>query len=159
MEKNRIGEEYPRILSAPLQVFVASVFEGLGIPEANAAMEAEGLVWANLRGIDSHGVQRVGEYAACVDQEVMNPRPDIRIEKETAAILRVEADFAFGPVVTIPTMEQAIAKAREVGIGWALIRITTHQGVLGYYAQMAACSGDGRDCLGVQSTEYGPARG
>ena len=52
-------------------------------------------------------------------------------------ILRIEADFAFGPVVTIPTMEQAIAKAREVGIGWALIRNTTHQGALGYYAQMA----------------------
>ena len=141
MEKNRIGEEYPRILSAPLQIFVARVFEGLGMPEADAAMEAEVLVWANLRGIDSHGVQRVGEYAARVDQGVMNPRPDIRIEKETAAILRVEADFAFGPVVTIPTMEQAIAKAREVGIGWALIRNTTHQGALGYYAQMAARAG------------------
>ncbi len=44
-------------------------------------MEAEVLVWANLRGIDSHGVQRVGEYAARVDQGVMNPRPDIRAER------------------------------------------------------------------------------
>ena len=45
------------------------------------------------------------EFAVRVDQGVMNPQFDIRIEKKTAAILRVEADFAFEPVVTIPTME------------------------------------------------------
>ena len=32
-------------------------------PQRIAAMEAEGLVWANVRGIDSHGVPRKGEYA------------------------------------------------------------------------------------------------
>lgn len=141
MDTDIFAADYPRVQWEPLQAFTAQVFAGLGMPERDAAMEAEVLVWANLRGVDSHGVQRVGEYSRRVDAGGMNPRPNIRIEKETPAILRVEADFALGPVVTIPAMEKAIAKAREVGIGWALIRNTTHQGAMAYYAQMAAREG------------------
>ena len=141
MDTDIFKEEYPRVQWEPLQAFTARVFAGLGMPERDAAMEAEVLVWANLRGIDSHGVQRVGEYARRVDAGGVNLQPNIQIEKETPAILRIEADFAFGPVVTIPAMEKAMAKAREVGIGWALIRNTTHQGAMAYYAEMAARAG------------------
>ena len=41
-----------------------------------------------------------------------NPRPDIRIERETPATMLIEADRAFGPVVTTYAMKQAIANAR-----------------------------------------------
>ena len=124
-----------------LQDFTAKVFEGLGMPAEDAAREAEVLVWANLRGVDSHGVQRVEEYSKRVDDGIMNPRPEIRVEKETPATLLIEADFAFGPVVTVFAMEKVMAKARQVGIGWGLIRNTTHQGAMAYYAEMAAAEG------------------
>ena len=39
-------------------------------------------------------------------------RPDIRIERETPATMLIEADRAFGPVVTTYAMKQAIANAR-----------------------------------------------
>ncbi len=68
----------------------------------------------------------------------MNPRANIRIEKETPAIVLIEADYAPGPIVTIFAMQNVIAKARENGIGWAVIRNTTHQGAMAYYALMAA---------------------
>ena len=121
-----------------LQNFTAEVFKGLGMPEKDAALEAEVLVWANLRGVDSHGVQRIAEYSKAVDEGRMNPRPDIRVLKETPAAVSIEADHAFGPVVTIFALEKVIEKARGMGIGWGLIRNTTHQGAMGYYTQMAA---------------------
>ena len=121
-----------------LQSFTASVFKRAGLPAEDAAIEAEVLVWANLRGVDSHGVQRVAGYVHSVEAGHYNPRPDIRIERETPATLLVEADRAFGPVVTSYAMKQAIEKARGAGIGWVLIRNTTHQGAMAYYAQMAA---------------------
>ena len=128
------------IEAAALQAFTARVFEGLGMPAEDAATEAEVLVWANLRGIDSHGVQRVAAYSYAVDHGFMNPRPRIRVERETAATLLMEADHAFGPVVTVQAMERVIAKARAVGIGWGLIRNTSHQGAMAYYSQMAAAA-------------------
>ena len=35
-------------------------------------------------------------------------------------------------------LDKALDKAREAGIGWGLIRNTTHQGAMGYYVEMAA---------------------
>ena len=71
----------------------------------------------------------------------MDPHAHYRIERETAATVLIEGDHAFGPVVTTFAMQQAIAKARGAGIGWAVIRNTTHQGAMGYYALMAAAEG------------------
>lgn len=120
-----------------LEEFTAKVFEGLGMPPKDAAKEAEVLVWANLRGVDSHGVQRIAEYSSRADKGIMNPRPKIQVLRETPATMLIEADRAFGPVVTTFAMEKVITKARDMGIGWALIRNTTHQGAMAYYTQMA----------------------
>ena len=121
-----------------LREFTSEIFVRAGLPPEDAAVEAEVLVWANLRGVDSHGVLRIPSYIQNVDTGQMNPRPKIQIQKETSATLLIEADRALGPVVTVFAMEQAIRKAKEAGIGWILIRNTTHQGAMGYYALMAA---------------------
>jgi len=126
-----------RVPWEPLQRFVKEVFVKAGLPPNDAATEAEVLVWANLHGVDSHGVLRIPWYLECMDRGWMNPRPRIQILKETPATLFIDADLAFGPVVTVFTMRRVMEKAKEAGIGWALIRDTTHQGAMGYYSLMA----------------------
>ncbi len=130
-----------RVRAAELQDFAKNVFIKVGMPSEDAALEAEVLVWANLRGVDSHGVLRIPSYVDRVDRGDMNPRPSIRVERETPAVLLIEGDHAFGPVVTVFAMKRVIEKARAVGIGWGLIRNTTHQGAMAYYALMAAQEG------------------
>jgi ureidoglycolate dehydrogenase (NAD+) len=126
-----------RVEQAALQDFTAEVFVAAGLPPADAAIEAEVLVWANLRGVDSHGVLRIPSYLDAIASGGMNPTPDIRVTTETPAMALVDGDLAFGPVVTTRAMRLAISKAREVGIGWVLIRNTSHQGAMGYYTTMA----------------------
>ncbi len=125
MDKDIYSDTYCRVQWQPLQAFVAQVFAGLGMPEVDAAMEAEVLVWANLRGIDSHGVQRVEEYARRVDEGIMNPQPSTQREKEPAAVVRDEAEFAFGPAATTSAMGEIIANAREGGIVWGQLSNTS----------------------------------
>lgn len=124
-----------------LQDFMQRIFEKVGMPPEDARIEAEVLVWANLRGVDSHGVLRIEWYLELIDKGVMNVRPSIRVEKETPATLIVDADHALGPVVTTLAMRKVMEKARSAGIGWGMIRNTTHQGAMGYYALMAAQEG------------------
>lgn len=124
-----------------LQAFTAQLFEAVGMSPADAAIEAEVLVWANLRGVDSHGVLRVPQYLRSVELGGMNPKARYCIERETPATLLVEGDHAFGPVVTVFAMKRAIRKARQAGMGWAVIRNTTHQGAMAYYSLMAAREG------------------
>lgn len=124
-----------------LQAFMQQVFVRVGLSEEDSRIEAEVLVWANLRGVDSHGVLRIEWYLELIDAGVMNLRPDIRVERETPATFTMDADHALGPVVTVQAMRKAIEKAKAVGIGWGLIRNTTHQGAMGYYPLMAAQEG------------------
>jgi ureidoglycolate dehydrogenase (NAD+) len=122
----------------PLQEFAKEVLVKVGMPPDDAATEAEVIVWANRRGVDSHGVQLLPWYIEAVDIGHMKVKPDIKIVKETPVALSIEADHAFGAVVTTFAMKKAMAKAKEIGIGWAFIRRTNHQGCMGYYPLMAA---------------------
>ncbi len=133
--------EDQRVDADALETFTRQVFEKAGLPPEDAAVEAEVLVWANLRGVDSHGVQRIPSYLDMIESGGMNPTPDIKTIKESPALLFVDADRAMGPVVTVKAMNAVIEKAKNVGIGWALIRKVTHQGAMGYYAEMAATQG------------------
>jgi LDH2 family malate/lactate/ureidoglycolate dehydrogenase len=130
-----------RVPAPELREFTKGVFVAAGLPAEDAALEAEVLVWANLRGVDSHGVLRIPWYVELVDRGDINPRPNIRVEKETAATVLLDGDHAFGPVVTRVAMRRAIEKARGAGIGWVVIRNTTHQGAMAYYALMAVEAG------------------
>lgn len=135
------GESQSAVPAEALRRFVRSVFERMGMPAEHAATVAEVIVWANLRGVDSHGVTRVPRYVEWIEAGVLNPRPAIRVATETAASVLIEADRAAGPVAMCAAMEAAARKARDAGIGLALVRATTHTAALGYYTQAAARDG------------------
>jgi LDH2 family malate/lactate/ureidoglycolate dehydrogenase len=130
-----------RVQAEDLKRFMQSVFEKAGFTAEGAENQADVMTWANLRGVDSHGVQRISWYLELVDKGHMKPRANIQIQKETPATLLIDADYSPGPVVTVLAMRKAIQKARQVGIGWAVIRNTLHQGAMGYYSLMAAKEG------------------
>src|SRR6476619_692153 len=103
-----MAEEEIRVAAEPLQAFTRQVFVRAGLPPADAALEAEVLVWANLRGVDSHGVLRIPWYVDLLAKGDMNARPKIRVERETAATVLIDGDRALGPVVTTVAMRRAI---------------------------------------------------
>ena len=126
-----------RVDPGELRRFTKEVFENVGMPPEDAETEADVLIWANLRGGDSHGVLRIPWYVQCVDDGIFNLTPNIQIESETPAAIVIEGDRAFGPVVTVFAMNKVIEKAAQVGVCWGIIRNTTHQGAMGYYVLMA----------------------
>lgn len=130
-----------RVTPGALEAFTRAVFELAGFTPEDAALEAEVLVWANLRGVDSHGVLRIPWYLELLERGEMNPRPRVRVLRETAATALLDADHGPGPVVTVAAMRRAIGLARGAGVGWVLLRNTTHQGAMGYYALLAAREG------------------
>jgi ureidoglycolate dehydrogenase (NAD+) len=130
-----------RVDGKDLERFTAQAFEGVGMSPEDAAVEAEVLVWANMRGVDSHGVARIESYLAAADSGSMKVKPDVRIISERAAALYIEGDHAFGPVVTSYAVGLVAEKAKQAGVGWALIRNTTHQGAMGYYTEQLALRG------------------
>ncbi len=121
-----------------LERWVSAIFRAQGLSEEHAGTLAKALVFANLRGMDTHGVLRVPSYVRFIRAGDLNPRPAMKTRNETPACVLLEADRAAGPVAMQKAMELAIDKARQVGAGVCLVRATTHTGALGYYTHMAA---------------------
>jgi ureidoglycolate dehydrogenase (NAD+) len=117
------------------------LFARAGMSGADAATLAEALIWANLRGVDSHGISRVPWYADMIRKGVLNPKPQLSVCKETAATVSIDADRASGPIAMRFAAGHAVRKAREAGAGFAVVARTTHTAALGFYARDIARQG------------------
>ena len=140
------------ISSADLERFARALFVAAGVAPAMADEWAKSLVWANLRGVDSHGVLRIPGYIERLKSKAINPAPDMRVEKRAGAIAVLEADRAPGAVAMTVAMAEAIARAREAHVGWCAARNITHAGAVGYFALQAANAG----MAGIVMSASGP---
>src|SRR6266702_5187630 len=131
----------PTAPAEALKRFASNIFARTGMPEADAAVVADVLVWANLRGVDTHGVARIPRYVDLIEGGDMNPSPAIAIRTETPASVLIDADRAAGPIAMTRATAEAMRKARDTGVGLALVRATTHTAALGYYTLAAAREG------------------
>src|SRR5258707_10889769 len=124
-----------------LVAFVAAAFEKVGIPPADAQAIAQLMVEADLQGSDGHGIFRLPQYVRRIQAGGVNPRPDIRIERERAAMAIVNGDNAQGHLTMKFAAELAIRKARSAGAAWVGVRWGNHAGPASLYAKMAMRSG------------------
>jgi len=124
-----------------LEGLVRDIFVAAGMSAEHARLVAEVLVWADLRGMGSHGVMRVPRYVDLIRAGDLNPNPVMTTRNETAACVLLEADRAAGPVAMTHATQLALSKAKEAGAGICLVRATTHTAALGYYTHMAANAG------------------
>src|SRR5579863_10769882 len=105
-----------------LATLAQAIFAQAGMSPAHAAKIAEILVWADLRGAPSHGVQRIPRYIEIIDAGEMNVRAEMKIVKELPAAVLIDADRAPGQVSMSFAAGEATRKARVGGVGLALVR-------------------------------------
>lgn len=141
-----------RIESPTLAEFVTALLEGAGVARPLAREWTTPLIWANLRGVNSHGVLRVPRYVELLKRKIINPSPSMKVERRAGAIVVLEADRAPGAIAMSRAMAEAIACARETHVGWCAARNITHAGAVGYFALQAAQAG----MAGVVMTASGP---
>ena len=132
-----------RIAPADLHAFTAAVFVATGLTPEHADEWAKMLVWANLRGTNSHGIIRIPRYIDLINAKSINAAPDIRVERKMGAIVVLETDRAPAAVGMTRAVKAAIQCASESGVGWCAARNTTHTGAIGYFAVQAAEQGYG----------------
>src|SRR4051812_49630520 len=113
------------IAPAHLRDVVRSIFEKRGMSEAHAALTADVLVWADQRGMGTHGVMRVPQYVRFIGKGDLNPKPAMKTVDRGAAVVVLDADRAAGPIAMMAGMRAACEKARAAGIGLALVKSTT----------------------------------
>ncbi len=131
----------PLVPAEQLHALTTRIFAARGVPEEDAAWVATLLVRANLRGHDSHGVIRVPHYVRALQAGEVNPRPDVRVERQTPVLALVDGDLGFGQVVARQGTAIAVEKARGQGLSAVTLKRTNHIGRLADWAEMAAAQG------------------
>ena len=118
---------------------VEVIFLALGMPEADAKTAARALIEADLMGVSSHGVSNYIEtiYVPGLRDGTINPRPKVRVVKDTGVTVVVDGDGGMGHVIGSHAMLLAIERAAEHGVGLAAVRGSRHYGAAGFYSMMA----------------------
>lgn len=141
----------PRFPRETLERFAAEMFAAAGLVDEDAVKAAESLVLADLRGIETHGVQRMRFYLQGLAGGGTNPRAELSVERESPSTIALNGNRGLGLVMARRGMERVIAKAAESGICLGTLRNSSHFGIAGAYALMAAA----QDMCGMAMTNTG----
>lgn len=109
--------------------FVTSVLTGNGVPQDNAALVAKYLIAADLRGVDTHGMNRIPSYMERVRQGVLDAKAQPTLKQVTPVVAHVDGHNSFGFLAAHAGMAAAIESAKTFGIGMASVKHSNHFGM------------------------------
>jgi len=135
------------------QELIRRVFGKLGVPPADAEICSDVLISSDLRGIESHGIGRLKMYYDRIKLGVQAPVTRIDIIADRAATAVWDGNHGMGQVIGQRAMQAALDKAENYGLGAVAVRNSTHYGICGYYALMAAQ----RNMIGLAFTNARPS--
>lgn len=141
-----------RVTVSKAKRFVEKIYDGYGFSRKDSALIATTLVDADLRGITSHGVQRLSMYDRKIRAKYIIPYNKWTVLNQTKTSVLVDANQTMGQLVSVFTMDHIISKAQRHGIAVGVVRDSNHFGAAGYYARMAAKKG----LIGIASTNTNP---
>jgi ureidoglycolate dehydrogenase (NAD+) len=130
-----------RILEEHLTCFAAKVLAKAGLPSEDAQTVADVLVWANSRGVDSHGISRLAAYVEETKTGAFNVTGRAQIHQLLPATFKMDCNKTAGPACMIKAAGKCIELARVNGVGVGLLSDPTHLGAVGYYADWIAKRG------------------
>lgn len=120
-----------------LKEFAARVLKAAGVEPQESEVVADNLITANLRGIDSHGIVRLPQYVERLEAGLIASKTRIDVVRDAPAACVLDANNGWGAVAGLAGMRHAIEKARQHGVGVAVVRNSNHFGIAAYYAQEA----------------------
>jgi L-2-hydroxycarboxylate dehydrogenase (NAD+) len=112
-----------------------------GIPPANATIQLEILLEAELRGIPSHGLLRLDRIVQRIGNGVADPHTRGRFTWRSRSFLSIDGQMGLGPVVAKAALDAIQDRACETGVALAAVSNSNHIGMLGWYAENVAASG------------------
>jgi len=139
-EQQQSAKKY-HVSASNAQSFAEGVLIGNGVPPKNAAIVAKCLVAADLRGVDTHGLNRIPSYMARIRQGVLDPSAQPTLHQVTPVVAQVDAHNAFGFIAAEMGMRHACSAAKTYGIGMTSIKHSNHFGMAAWMVQQALDEG------------------
>lgn len=143
-----------------LQSWVVDVFCRVGLRHDDAVDVAESLMFAERRGLASHGLMRIAIYLDRIRAGGIKKDGMAHIESERGALLVVNADAAPGAASARWCADLAVTTARQAGVSCVVAHNANHFGAAALFANRMADSGMvGIVCCNTDAIMSGPSGG
>ncbi len=137
-----------------MESFIIDVFKELGVSEEDAKICANVLITADKRGINSHGIARLKTmYYNRIKSGLLSPKTNVEIVRESPTTAVVDGHNGMGQVIAKKSMDLAIEKADNYGLGMVAVKNSAHYGIAGYYSLMAIEA----NMIGITGTNSRPS--
>ncbi|KAH7069634.1 Malate/L-lactate dehydrogenase [Paraphoma chrysanthemicola] len=133
--------------------FVQDVLIANGVVAENASIVARCLIAADLRGVDTHGMNRIPSYLERIRQGVLDGSATPEIKQITPVVTQVDARNGWGFVAADVGMAAAVEAAKVYGIGMTSIKHSNHFGMSAWIVQKALDA----DMMSLVFTNSSPA--
>ncbi len=130
-----------RVPVAQARAQIAAVLQAWGMAADLVEPAVDALVYADVSGIDSHGINLLVTYDAQARKGKLNLRARPRVVRESPASALVDADAGIGHPAAVMAMRLAVEKARASTVAAVSVFNSHHFGAAGYYAAIAARAG------------------
>ncbi|KAJ5551784.1 hypothetical protein N7535_000275 [Penicillium sp. DV-2018c] len=141
------------IQPSSLHTFTKQILIANGTSPAHAEIISKCLIAADLRGVDTHGTNRIPSYMERIRQKVLDPTATPTINQVTPVVAQVDAHNGFGFVAAHEGMKLAISMAQIYGIGMVSIKHSNHFGMSAWLVQQALDA----DMMSLVFTNSSPA--
>jgi LDH2 family malate/lactate/ureidoglycolate dehydrogenase len=120
---------------------IIAVLRGLGASEEAAFIQADVWTEADLRGIHSHGVQRLPVMVTRIQKGLLDVHAKPEKNWSTGAVLNIDGKDGFGTAICELGLRELTPAVRKHGVGVLTVRNAAHIGMVGYYAEKRALEG------------------
>ena len=125
----------PTVAAPVLRSFSESILLAAGVAAHKAAIVAASLVAANLRGVDSHGIQLLTFYVDQLLAGEMDPHAQGRVVSESGSCLLFDGQNGIGQWIAETCCGHAIRIAGQTGIALVTARESNHFGACAWWAE------------------------
>lgn len=127
----------PRFPHTKIHAFIKSILIANSVPSDSAEIVSRCLVAADLRGIDTHGVNRIPSYMSRIRSGVLDPTATPTISQITPVVSSIDGNNSFGFLGATLAIDTAITAAQTYGIGMASVNHSNHFGMSAWIVQRA----------------------
>lgn len=133
------------ILVRPISAhkIVHSILLAHKVPSDRATIIADALVLADLRGVDSHGINRLPGYISRIKTGALAPNPVLEFELKTPVMALLDAKNTFGFVAAALAIDKGIEIASTYGMAVVAVKHSNHYGMAATYLLRAIDKGFG----------------
>lgn len=124
-----------------LQLWGSLILQRYEVTEEDANLIIDSIIYANKRGIDSHGMVRYLDYITNLEAGTINPKTGTKIIRDNPTAILIDAENGFGQVAMNYGIGEGIKRATKYGTCSVGVCHSNNFSTAGYLAEKVADKG------------------